>query len=188
MPFCCWVLLVYTTHDKEFSAILVPFTSKELKDKDWDLFFSSSLQYISTSQLPLAGCLNSLRHAHKALIMALELKSYTTHTDWVARICSCGSADSRSFCTIFRKLSTNRLSVCAWHATSSWSMASIAITTNLKHKNCLLNKYNFHIIFIISMTLNSTCGNIRVTWLCIFTWTSLRWRGKGHVAWEIRDV
>lgn len=50
-------------------------------------------------------------------------------TDCVARICNWGSVDSSSFCTIFKKLSTNRFRVCAWQATRSWSIASIAITT-----------------------------------------------------------
>lgn len=50
-------------------------------------------------------------------------------TDCVARICSWGSVDSNSFCTIFRKLSINKFRVCAWQATRSWSIASIAITT-----------------------------------------------------------
>lgn len=57
---------------------------------------------------------------------------YHTHTEWVPRICRLGLSASRSFRTILRKLSTNRLILWQWQAINSWSSASIAIHTYLK--------------------------------------------------------
>lgn len=44
-PFCCCILLIYTTHDEEFSALLVPFTSKELENKDLQLGLVFLIQF-----------------------------------------------------------------------------------------------------------------------------------------------
>ncbi len=67
------------------------------------------------------------------------LRQWTTiqqcvHTEFVPRICRLGLSASRSFRTIFRKLSTNRLILWQWQAISSWSRASIAIHTYLKRQ------------------------------------------------------
>lgn len=56
-------------------------------------------------------------------------------TDFVANICKFGSGDSSSFCTIFKKLSTNKFNVWEWQACSSWSMHSTPITVNLQETN-----------------------------------------------------
>lgn len=68
------------------------------------------------------------------------------HTDCVARICNCGSVDSNSFWTIFKKLSTNKFSCWAWHANSNWSIASIAMITNLKYTMLLKDVCKNHIL------------------------------------------
>lgn len=69
-------------------------------------------------------------------LVQYPLRQWTTiqqcvHTEFVPRICRLGLSASRSFRTIFRKLSTNRLILWQWQAISSWSRASIAIHTYL---------------------------------------------------------
>lgn len=53
-------------------------------------------------------------------------------TEFVPRTCRSGSLDSSSLATMCRKLSTKGLMLWEWHAISSWSSASMAITTYLQ--------------------------------------------------------
>lgn len=52
-------------------------------------------------------------------------------TELVPSTCRSGSLDSSSLATMCRKLSTKGLMLWEWHAISSWSRASMAITTFL---------------------------------------------------------
>lgn len=55
----------------------------------------------------------------------------TALTESTAKHCMSGSEDSRSLCTIPRKLSTNRLRDCEWHITSRMQNASTTKSTYL---------------------------------------------------------
>lgn len=73
-------------------------------------------------------------HTH---ILNNTMKNYKfLHTEFVAITCKVGLESSNNFCTILRNDSTNRFRVCAWHATSNKSIASIAISTSLKKIRC----------------------------------------------------
>lgn len=78
-------------------------------------------------------------------------------TELVPRTCRSGSLDSSSLATMCRKLSTKGLMLWEWHAISSWSRASMAITTYLHHhrhvhlRSCL--QHHLHHLTLVKAVL-----------------------------------